>query len=120
MMRRSGDRRGRPRFEIVGDLWGSAELHASLTVRNVGRGGALLASPVALLPGTVHEVLAVSDEGSQSVTIRVRHSAPVEEHGRRHYLVGVEFLDASPALEDFLARSVTSPVAGGSIGSTNR
>ena len=39
MKRRIGDRRGKPRFEIVGDLWGSVDVSASLTVLNLGAGG---------------------------------------------------------------------------------
>jgi hypothetical protein len=106
MKRRIGDRRVSPRFEIVGDLWGNVDVSASLTVVNLGRGGALLESPVPFAPESVHSVVAVTAEESHEVTLRVRHSTAGHQHGQRKYLVGVEFVDVSPALDDFLARQV--------------
>ena len=107
MKRRIGDRRVSPRFEIVGDLWGSVDVSASLTVLNLGRGGALLESPVPFAPESVHSVVAVTHEESHEVTLRVRHSTSApHQQGQRKYLVGVEFVDVSPALDDFLARQV--------------
>jgi hypothetical protein len=107
MKRRIGDRRVTPRFEIVGDLWGSVDVSASLTVVNLGRGGALLESPVPFAPESVHSVVAVTHEESHEVTLRVRHSTAGHQHGQRKYLVGVEFVDVSPALDDFLVRQVS-------------
>jgi hypothetical protein len=106
MKRRIGDRRVSPRFEIVGDLWGNVDVSASLTVVNLGRGGALLESPVPFAPESVHSVVAVTAEESHEVTLRVRHSTAGHQHEQRKYLVGVEFVDVSPALDDFLARQV--------------
>jgi hypothetical protein len=106
MKRRIGDRRVSPRFEIVGDLWGNVDVSASLTVVNLGRGGALLESPVPFAPESLHPVVAVTAEESHEVTLRVRHSTGGHQHGQRKYLVGVEFVDVSPALDDFLARQV--------------
>ena len=48
MERRLGDRRGRPRFEIVGELWGTLDTALSMPLLNVGRGGALVRSTVPL------------------------------------------------------------------------
>jgi hypothetical protein len=107
MKRRIGDRRVNPRFEIVGDLWGSVDVNASLTVVNLGRGGALLESPVPFAPESVHAVVAVTHEESHEVTLRVRHSTAGNQPGSRRYLIGVEFLDVSPALDEFLARQVS-------------
>jgi hypothetical protein len=107
MKRRIGDRRVTPRFEIVGDLWGSVDVSASLTVVNLGRGGALLESPVPFAPESVHSVVAVTHEESHEVTLRVRHSTAGQTLGHRRYLVGVEFVDVSPALDEFLARQVS-------------
>jgi PilZ domain len=106
MKRRIGDRRGKPRFEIVGDLWGSVDVSASLVVVNLGRGGALLESGVPLVPGSVHTVSVVAEDESHKVTLRVRHSMPDEQTGRRRYLTGVEFVDVTPALDDFLVRQL--------------
>ena len=42
------DRRVRPRFEIVGQLWGTMETVVAMTLCNVGYGGALVESDVPL------------------------------------------------------------------------
>jgi len=107
MQRRIGDRRGKPRFEIVGELWGSVDVSASLSVVNLGRGGALLESTTPLVPESVHAVLVVTDDESHQVTLRVRHTTPDEQSGRRRYLTGVEFVDVTPALDEFLERQMS-------------
>ena len=112
MKRRIGDRRGKPRFEIVGDLWGNVDLSASLTVVNLGRGGALLESLAPLTPESTHAVTVVAHDESHKVIVRVRHSTPDERTGRRRYLTGVEFVDVSPALDSFLVRQITFGTGG--------
>jgi len=105
MKRKSGDRRGRPRFEIIGDLWGSLDVAATLTLVNLGFGGALLASPLRFPPESVHSMLAIADDETHTITARVRHCSPSTAAGGG-YLVGVEFLNVSPILHDFLARQL--------------
>ena len=70
MKRRIGDRRGKPRFEIVGDLWGSIDTSTTLTLRNLGRGGALLDSPLPLAPDSIHWVTALADGQAHAVQNR--------------------------------------------------
>jgi PilZ domain len=107
MKRRIGDRRGKPRFEIVGDLWGSIDTSTSLTLKNLGRGGALLDSPLPLAPDSVHWVTALADGESHAVQMRVRHSTTTNGNGgSARYLIGVEFLKLSPGLEEFIVRQV--------------
>ena len=106
MKRRNGDRRSKPRFEIVGELWGSVDVNASLAVLNLGRGGALLHSPVPFVPGAVHSVRVVTDTESHHVSMRVRHSVTAAQPDGPGHLVGVEFIDVSAALDDFLVRQV--------------
>ncbi len=105
MKRRIGDRRSKPRFEIVGELWGSVDVSASLAVLNLGRGGALLESSMRLTPGTTYSVQVVTDTESHRVTMRVRHTVASAEGGHG-YLVGVEFVDVSAPLGDFLDRQL--------------
>ena len=50
MKRRLGDRRGRPRFEIVGELRGTLDTVIGLPLVDIGKSGALVESPVALTP----------------------------------------------------------------------
>ena len=106
MKRRIGDRRGKPRFEIVGDLWGSLDTSTSLTLKNLGRGGALLDSPLPLAPDSVHWVTALANGESHAVQLRVCHSTTTGSGEHPRYLVGVEFLKLSPGLEDFIVRQV--------------
>jgi hypothetical protein len=107
MKRRIGDRRAKPRFEIVGDLWGSVDVSASMKVRNLGRGGALLESPLPLTADSVHWVTALADGTAHPVQLRVRHStASVGVAGAPQYLIGVQFLKLSPGVEEFIVRYV--------------
>jgi hypothetical protein len=105
MKRRIGDRRGKPRFEIVGDLWGSIDTTASMRLENLGRGGALLDSPLPLSPDSVHWVTALADDQPHLVQIRVRHSkAATTAAGEPRFLIGVEFVKLSPSVEEAILR----------------
>lgn len=107
MKRRIGDRRGKPRFEIVGDLWGSIDTTTSIDVQNLGRGGALLESPLPLTQDSVHWVTALADGEPHMVQIRVCHSRPAPgKAGAARFLIGVEFVRLSPAVEDAIARAM--------------
>lgn len=102
MSRTIGDRRSRPRFEIVGDLRGTVDLHARLTLRDVSPGGALLESPVRLTPETEIVLAAMIDGEPYAVPVRVRHTRPLDAAAGTH-LVGVEFLAVPAALAAFIA-----------------
>ena len=99
MKRRLGDRRTRPRFEIVGDLWGTLDTVIDMPLRNIGRHGALVQSTVPLPPQSVHHV-AVSCNGSQApASVRVQHVRPVVgSDGRDYFFIGLEFLVMPPEL----------------------
>jgi hypothetical protein len=99
MKRRLGDRRGRPRFEIVGDLWGTLDTVIGLPLVNVGKGGVLVQSPVPLAPESVHHVSIDCDGQPTHASVQVRHVRPVEgADGRQQYLVGLLFLSTPSAL----------------------
>jgi c-di-GMP-binding flagellar brake protein YcgR len=103
--RKLGDRRSRPRFDIVGDLWGTLETVLRLPLRNVGRGGALIHSHVALPLESVHRLTFVSDGRDLSTQVRVRHvEQDMSADGERTYLIGVEFISATPALQEQIER----------------
>jgi len=108
MKRRIGDRRAKSRFEIVGDLWGSLDASATLVVRNLGTGGALLESSVPLVPDSVHWVSAVIDGHSQPLRLRVRHSTRNSASPEARFLTGVEFLTVTAATSAFIARHVNA------------
>ena len=101
--RKIGDRRIRPRFDIVGDLWGTLETVLRLPLRNVGRGGALIHSHVPLPSQSVHRLAFNADGQDISVPVRVSHvDAQVSADGERTYLIGIEFLSAQPALLELI------------------
>lgn len=102
MNRRMGERRVKPRFEIVGgDLWGRLDANASLVLRNIGRHGALVHAPVPLSPGSSHILSAYVDGVEQQLHVRVTHCAPdaVERGG---HAVGIEFVNVSPQMRSVI------------------
>ena len=99
MKRRLGDRRNRPRFEIVGELNGTLETVLQLPLRNVGIGGALFESHVALAPESIHRLAWKCEDRDTAVQVRVRHvTATASRDGERSYLIGIEFLSLNPVI----------------------
>ena len=99
MKRRLGDRRGRPRFEIVGDLWGTLDTVIGMPLINVGRGGALVQSTVPLTPESVHHVAVECDGQQTPASVQVRHVRPITaSDGRQQYLIGLAFLSMPATL----------------------
>ena len=72
-MRRVGDRRSALRLDVVGDLWGTLEVHKQARVRDLNHDGALLEYPVPVVPDTVHAVTFAHDGHRISLDVRVRH-----------------------------------------------
>ncbi len=100
MKRRLGDRRGRPRFEIVGELRGTLDTVIGMPLLNIGKSGALVQSPVALSPESVHRIAVSCDGQSTPARVQVRHVRTVPSpDGREYFLIGLEFLSMPPALE---------------------
>lgn len=103
--RKIGDRRVRPRFDIVGDLWGSLESVLRLPLKNVSRGGALIHSHVPLPVQSIHRVALHVGEQEVSVPVRVSHvDQQVSADGENTYLIGVEFVSMQPALLQLIDR----------------
>jgi len=99
MRRKLGDRRVRPRYDVVGDLWGTLETVLHLPLRNVSPGGALIESHVPLTAESVHRLTFRCDGQEAAAQVRVRHVKPSRSvDGERTYLIGVEFLSVHPAL----------------------
>ena len=114
MRRKIGDRRIRPRFDIVGDLWGSLETVLRLPLRNVSRGGALIHSHVPLPSQSVHRIAFNADGQDVSVPVRVSHvDTQVSADGERTFLIGVEFLAVQPVLLELIERWVIAASGGG-------
>ena len=108
---RLGDRRSELRFEIIGQLWGSLETVEHLSLRNLGRGGALVESRRPLTSDTIHGVRLLLGEEPRDVQVRVCHVTPVRVPGGEHYLIGLEFVEpGSQALEQ-IDRVLTASLA---------
>jgi hypothetical protein len=112
--RKIGDRRIRPRFDIVGDLWGTLETVLRLPLKNVSRGGALIQSHVALPPQSIHRIALQADGQELSIPVRVSHvEQQMSADGERTYLIGVEFVSAQPALMQLVDRLLVSGIGEG-------
>jgi hypothetical protein len=98
-----GDRRLKPRFEIVGELAGRLEAAVVLSLRDGGRGGALADSPLPLPIGSLHRIRLQRDGDPVSVQVTVRHvRAMTASTGEQRYLIGFEFRSESPALQSVI------------------
>ena len=101
MKRNMADRRNRPRFDIVGDMWGMLETAVPQTIREVSRGGMLVESSLALPLQSTHRLTLRSAEEDIAVDVRVQHVREDRSAvGDRRFLIGLAFLTAHPALQD--------------------
>jgi hypothetical protein len=106
--RRLGDRRGRPRFEIVGNLVGSLEILQRLEVRNLGSGGALVETSLDLPLGSRLGGRLLFRGRRREVRVEVRHVTPLSapRGERTRYLVGLELLRKFSHVDDLLVATV--------------
>ena len=118
MKRRLGDRRNRPRFEIVGELHGTLEIVLQLPLRNVGLGGALVEADVALAPESIHRLSWRCEGTDTAVQVRVRHVRATASPDREcRYLIGVEFLSLNPIVAEQIQSWLEGSAAGEALGS---
>ena len=89
-----GDRRGRPRFEIVGTLTGTLETWRRLEIRNLAAGGALLQTSVPFAPGTRLSGRLSLRGRVREVRGEARHITTRVERDATRYLVGVQWDDS--------------------------
>jgi c-di-GMP-binding flagellar brake protein YcgR len=104
--RRLGDRRVRPRFEVVGQLWGALDTTETLTLVDLGRGGALVASPFPLPPDSTQRLRFTFEGDAADVEARVCHVRTEGAGERARYLIGLEFLPMPEAAATRIDRIV--------------
>ncbi len=98
--RRISDRRGRLRFELVGELAGVLGTTDVLTMRDISPNGALVDSDVPLPVASIHSVRVAWWDEVAEVTVRVRHvTALTDGPDKGAYRIGLEFLDLRPELQ---------------------
>lgn len=112
MRRRLGDRRARPRFDIVGDLLGSTEAVLDLPLKDISRGGALIHSHVPLEPESIHTLRlhANGEVGTTLVKVK-RVNDMTTGDGERTFLLGLEFI-APPAAVLQMVEKLEAAVSG--------
>ena len=92
-----GDRRSRPRLEVVGSLWASLDLSREACVLNISQGGVLIESRVPALVNITHTVTLTLNGKHVRVDARVRHVEPIAGQGPgdsyQSYQIGLEFLE---------------------------
>jgi hypothetical protein len=106
--RRLGDRRTRPRFEIVGQLWGALDTVEPLTLLDLGRGGALVASRVPFPADSVQHLRFTFEGAPADVQARVRHVRAGEPNEGARYLIGLEFVSLPEEAALQIARLLAS------------
>ena len=105
MRRGMGDRRLKPRFDVVGQLAGTLDTSVSMSLRDVGRGGAQVESFIELASGSLHRATFSCDGIEAAVQVCVRHvKAMVSSTGEQRYLMGIEFVSPSPAVLELIDR----------------
>ena len=103
--RRLSDRRGRLRFELVGELAAVLETVDPLTVCDLSCEGILVESNESPPVESIRSLRFVSGDHVGQVTARVRHVTPVDGgDGRGPYRIGFEFLDLEPAMREEISR----------------
>lgn len=114
--RKLGDRRIRPRFDVVGELWGTLEAMMPLSVRNVGRGGALMESRAPLPADSVHRLLFRSNGEDIWTDVRVRYVAPhTSDSDDPRFLIGLEFMSTHPVLVEQIDRWLMESLGDGAV-----
>ena len=97
--RKLGDRRGKPRFDIVGELPGTLETVVRLPVTNIGNGGALIHSHMALPLDSIHKLMLSTGGQDFATQVKVRHVRETRTaDGERTFFIGLEFLSVHPVL----------------------
>jgi len=106
--RRIGERRLKPRFEVVGgELWGRLETSASLTVRNLGIHGALVHGRIELPAGSTQLLTADLDGRPEQVRVRVMRCQPAAG-SLGWYEIALEFLTLSNQMRSFVEALVAA------------
>lgn len=94
-----GDRRSRPRLEVVGSLRASLDLSREARILNISQGGALIESRTPALANITHIVTLTLNGEHVRVDARVCHVEPIAGQGPGDsYQIGLEFLEIPGAL----------------------
>jgi PilZ domain len=113
--RRSTDRRGRKRFEIVGSLTGTLETWERLTIRNLSAAGALVETTTPFAVGDHISGRLLYQNRARNMRGEVRRVALEEsEKGEKSYLVGILWTGSVGPVDELLADQ--PPESGQTVG----
>jgi hypothetical protein len=97
--RKLGDRRGKPRFDIVGELSGTLESVLRLPMENISSGGALVQSHMMLPLDSIHKLTLNAGAEDFTTPVKVRYiREAMSADGERSFFIGLEFLSLHPVL----------------------
>ena len=106
---RMGSRRAHQRFQVVGVMPGTLQSTETLRFVNVGASGALVESPMPLIPNGEYRMQIVLESHVSETTVRIRR---VDEFrpdiGAPRYRIGLEFLAISADAADVINRIVAA------------
>jgi hypothetical protein len=103
--RRLSDRRGRLRFELVGDLPAVLGAAERLTVHDINARGASVEAPMPLPAESAQTLWLVSGGVAGQITARVRSvSRSDRADGTESYRIGLEFIDVPQAFREAIER----------------
>jgi hypothetical protein len=96
---RLGDRREYLRFEVAGQLWASVDFGEQAVLRNIAPGGALVETSLPCVSKPIRAAQIAFQERGAELNVIVRHVSPASASpdGGTRYLVGLEFVNVSPA-----------------------
>jgi c-di-GMP-binding flagellar brake protein YcgR len=96
---RMGDRRGQMRYGVTGQLWGTLGVRAPVVLKNLAAGGALIETTLTTGLKSLRTAQVVLRERGPELNVVVRHMRPVSPQSghENRYLVGLEFVNLSPA-----------------------
>jgi hypothetical protein len=94
-----GDRREHLRFEVAGQFWASFDFGEDAVLRNIATGGVLVETSLICLSKATCAAQIAFDERGPALNAIVRHVSPAtgSPDGGSRFLVGLEFVNVSPA-----------------------
>jgi hypothetical protein len=88
-----GDRRAFLRYQVIGDLWASIEVHDEVVLRNIAAGGALLETTLSPTVASIRAAYLTLPDHGPELMVAVRHVSPLNAPlTRNRWLLGVEFI----------------------------
>jgi Tfp pilus assembly protein PilZ len=108
----SDERRAAPRVQLVSPISGRTDAGDAVLLVNVSEGGLLVHTDQPMSVGTTHVLRFSPADASDPLVVsaRVVHVMRISAVDDASYVVGLQFVDATPAQQQAFARLVAGPV----------